>query len=107
MNSLIFLLVIFNMILSLIIVIWNLYFFINIKENESWTKILYTTVGIGWLIRYILYFSHYRDFCVINPPVLILVTLTLLSIAVGSIVRVQRIIPFRGMIEGILWKSHQ
>jgi hypothetical protein len=79
---------------SITIIVWNLYFYFKLgsAEKESWTKIFYTIVGTGWLFRYLLYFIGVAPFGKenINAFVLGLVTLTLASLTVGSIVRVQR-----------------
>jgi hypothetical protein len=95
-SFLVYLTVGLNLIMSIIIVIWNLYFYVKMKgiEDERWTKLLYASVGLGWCIRYALFaldvspFGHTDQF---NFPLIILTTLTLLSLAVGSIIRVQRL----------------
>lgn len=85
-----------NLLMSFVIVTWNLYFYVKMKgiEEERWTKLLYAVVGFGWFARYCMFFLDvypvgYSD--VYNQHLFILTTLTLLALTVGSIIRVQRL----------------
>ena len=89
--------IILNLVLSLIIIIWDLYFYFKMDEKEKWTKILYVLVGIGWFMRYVLYLMDFKPFTSYNPYLIALVTFTLVSLAVGSIIRVQRLVGFDEM----------
>jgi hypothetical protein len=86
--------VILNLILSLIVIFWDLYFYFKVDEKEKWTKILYICVGIFWFVRYALFlfdvdkFSRTDNF---NPVLVLGLTLTLLALSIGSIVRMQKI----------------
>lgn len=103
LNDVIDLMVILNIGLCIIIIVWDIYFYYRVPESERWTKILYTSVGILWLIRYVLYFLNIKPFGYTqsNPFLLILVTVTLLSLAVASIVRVHRLITVEDMKNDI------
>lgn len=85
--------VIVNMILCLIIIVWDSYFYFKVNEAERWAKLLYIFVAIIWLVRYIVFFltQHRFDDENIEPHLLPLLTLTLLSLAVGSVIRIKRI----------------
>ena len=98
---------IFNIILSLIIIIWNFYFYVKVPESERWTKLFYVFIGFIWLIRFIFYFLDLEFFggAYINPIMLIFLTFTLVSLAVGSIVRVGRLFTVKDIIADIAnWK---
>ena len=94
----------FNIILSLIIIIWNLYFYLRVMESERWTKLFYVFIGFLWLLRFIFYFLDLKFFggAHINSVILIFLTFTLVSLAVGSIVRVRRIFTTDDMIDDII-----
>lgn len=114
-NDLIDVVILFNLVLCIIIIVWDIYFYYKVPETERWTKILYTSVGAFWFIRYVLYFLDVPPFGPEhNIPVLTsLVTFTLLSLAVASIIRVQRIISLEDMKDDLIewlrgcrkWKS--
>ena len=95
---------IFNMFLSVIIILWNLYFYIKVPEIERWTKLLYVFVGLSWFIRYIFYFCNLYPFGGehINPIMLIILTFTLVSLAVGSIIRVGRLFKAQYMMNDFI-----
>lgn len=95
--------IIINMILCLIIIIWDSYFYFKVNEKERWAKVLYVITAFAWLGRYVLYFLNFDGFSKehINPPLLGLTTITLLSLAVGSIIRVQRTVGFEGLKKDI------
>jgi uncharacterized membrane protein len=88
--------VILNLVLSLIIIVWDLYFYFKMDEREKWTKLLYAFVGACWFVRYLLYLLDVENFSKINvnAPLVLLLTFTLLSLALGSIIRVQKIVGF-------------
>lgn len=96
--------IIINMALCLIIIIWDGYFYFKVNEVERWAKLLYVFTAVIWLIRYILFFFNYsfwgKD--AVNPPLLMLVTITLTSLAVGSIIRVQRVCGFCELKKDLL-----
>jgi hypothetical protein len=91
--------VVLNLILSAIIIVWDLYFYFKMKERERWTKLLYAFVGMCWFVRYLLYLLDIERFSSenVNAPLVVLVSLTLLSLALGSIIRVQKIVGFGGI----------
>lgn len=91
--------IILNLILSLIIIVWDLYFYFKMNEKEKWTKILYMLVGLIWFIRYSLFLLDIEPFSTekFNPILVWMVSFTLLALAIGSIIRVQRIVGFAGM----------
>jgi hypothetical protein len=102
-NDIVDMVAFFNMVLCIIIIVWDLYFYFKVDEPEKWSKLLYVGIGGGWLIRYILYFisSPGLDRATVNVPLLILVTFTLCGFSVGSIIRVQRICGFRCLLNDI------
>jgi len=63
------------------------------KEEERWTKLLYAVVGFLWFIRYALFIFNIPPFGIkdVNPTLLVMITFTLLSLAIASIVRVQKL----------------
>lgn len=93
-----------NLVLSFIIVIWDLYYYFKISEPERWTKLLYALVGFFWIIRYTLFFLDKEPFNLlsINRPVLVLTTFTLLSLAVASIIRVGRDFDTKNVIKSFI-----
>jgi len=88
-----------NLVLALIIVVWDLYFYFKMDEKEKWTKAFYALVGMGWIVRCVLYLLNVNNFSSenVNAPLVVLVTFTLLALAVGSIIRVQKIVGFEGI----------
>lgn len=109
--------VIFGIFLCLLIITWDLYFYFKVNETEKWAKIIYVGVGIGWLIRFILYFFNYDSLGIdkVNPPLLMLAIFTLLGFAVGAIIRVKRSVGFTVIASDldalrkkiILWTSRK
>lgn len=104
LHDLILLNILVNVTLCLIIITWDTYFYFKVNETEKWAKILYIFVATLWLVRYVLFFLDYKTFGEENvePHLLMLVTLTLLSLAIGSVIRVQRICGFQGLKNDIL-----
>jgi len=83
---------ILNLVLSLIIIVWDLYFYFKMDEKERWTKIFYAVVGLAWFIRCILYLLDVRNFSseTVNAPLVVLVTFTLLALAVVLLLEYKR-----------------
>lgn len=102
-DGLIYGLVTFNILLCLIIILWDVYFYFKVDEKEKWAKILYIFTAFGWLLRSVLFFFNYDGLGIstINPPLLMLSTFTLLSLALGSIIRVQRITGIQSLRNDI------
>jgi hypothetical protein len=89
--------VILNLGLSLIVIVWDAYFYFKMDEKEKWTKVLYVLVGLFWFVRYIFFFFDVPNFSrqdQFNPFLVLGLTFTLLAFAIGSIVRVQRLVGF-------------
>ena len=80
--------IITNVILALLIVIEDIYFYYKIKEDTRWSKLLYAGVGFAWSIYFLDYSLFNRE--PVSLPVLILITFTLLSLTVGANIRVKR-----------------
>ena len=103
LNDLVTVLIFLNVFLSIIIIIWNLYAYQRIQETERWTKLLYTFTGVVWFIRYNLYLFDMYPFDKenVNPYILIIMTYTLLSLAVGSIIRVGRLFTKKEILNDL------
>lgn len=105
--------VLLNLFLSIIIIVNDLYFYFKVKEPTGWSKLLYAAVGFFWFVRYILFYLQFHpfDFNDINPSILILTTFTLLSLAVGSNIRIQRDIGIKNMLNDLrgikIWISRK
>lgn len=102
-NDLVVINAIANTILCVIIVLWDTYFYFKVNETERWAKLLYIFVGVVWLIRYILFFLDYDGYgkANANPVLLMVVSITLLALAVGSIIRVQKLCGSSCLVKDI------
>lgn len=103
-NLSICLLFVLNTLMSLIIIIWDLYYYFKTDEAERWTKLLYSVVGFFWFIRCLLFFFDVKPFGFedVNLAILTLITFTLLSMAVASIIRVGRDFDMRNPVKDIV-----
>ena len=96
--------ILINMILCFIIILWDTYFYFKVSEIERWSKILYVFVATCWLVRYLMYTIDYGPLGKsgpVNAPLAMLTTLTLLSLATGSVIRVQRSVGLDGLKQDI------
>jgi len=101
---LIYLLVSLNLFFCLIVVTWNIYYYFFIVDHvERWTKIFYSCVGFSWFIRFVLFFFDVHPFGIneVNSAILILLTFTLLSMALASMIRVLKVNSWREIRNNI------
>jgi hypothetical protein len=93
-DALIYALVTLNMAFCVLMIVWNLYYYFRIIDHtERWTKIFYSFIGLMWLVRFALFYLNVYPFGLSqsNPILLIMITFTLLALALASIIRVLKL----------------